>query len=385
MSDITPAELQKMKTDLASMEQELVKFQRLFEADGFVDTVEQEDLKRMQASISLIGNRVTAENNIAAHGFTPINWDDLFHEYRQSMQIYINNVKGACRDIKGFITQENESAGGNIVFAIFSTVIGTFGPQYAIGIKIVEEALKILQSKPQGTLTQFHTSWIDSLDAVKADRYLKITYADFESYLKTTVAAGRSIDKVSHGEAVNSIQTFIDDKHLSSTQMKQAYTQAWIDSAENGWGIPGAGGAWNMNFEEADLDAGYIYVKANYIFPMVNGITRLANPNIDFYTDGIWRDHELHIDDMPKAKGTNQALIAAFGATTPLEQLPMKMVAYVQTQVQNGSFKPLQYHGPQKYTKAKGGNWSIEMGDDKILSVFQKYISKKMVKDLGVE
>lgn len=384
MSDITPAELQKMTQDLATMEQEIIKFQKLFEEDGFVDTVEQEDLKNMRVAISLVSNRITAEENIAAYGFNAINWDDLFHEYRQSMQIYINNVQGACRDVKGFITQENESASGSIVFAIFSTVIGTFGPQYAIGIKIVEEALKILKSKPQDTLTQFHTSWIQSLDTVKADQYLKITYKDFKNYLQTTVAAGRTIDKVSQSEAINSIQTFINDKCLSSTQMKQAYTQAWIESAKNNWAFPGLGGT--LGFEEADLDAGYICVKTKYIFPMVNMITMAAkSKKIDFYKDGIWSDQKIYIDDLPRPKGTIQALISSFGATTPLEKLPLKMVAFVQPQEQKNSYPPPRNHYAQKYTKAKNGSWVLESGDKYIFDIFKEYIKNKVVKDLGVE
>lgn len=386
MNEITPTELQRMEEALVTMQQELISFEKLFEQDGFVDTIEQENLKRMQASIALISNRIKAEKNIAANGFQPINFDTLLHEYSQNMRTYINDVKGACRDIKGFITQENESSSGNILFAIFSTVIGTFGAQYAIGIKIIEEALKILESKPQGNLTQFHTSWIESLDAVKGKEYLETAYSDFvEQHLTITVAAGRFIDKISHGEAVNSIQPYIDNKYISSSQVKRAYTQAWIDSAKNSWGIPGAGGAWNFNFEESDLDAGYICVRASYIFPMINAITTLANSDLDFYTDGTWRDREIYIDDMPRPKGTIQALIASFGATAPLEKLPMKMVAFIQTQKQNGSYKTFQNHGPQKYTKAKDGNWVLEIGDDKIFTIFKKYISSKTVQDLDIE
>lgn len=382
--------IQQLKSELKLMTDTIIHYEKLFCADDKASTEDLEKLNKLKVSIKKIEAKINPIKKIEAKiASKKIDWDSILYEYNQALVVKIGRLKIASDRAKGYITQEDESNDGHILFNSLLAVVGSFGPRYTIGVEILKMALEILNKKPKDTITEFHSSWIDSLTYIeKKINNLEIENefipSSFSGYLEETIFNCREENEVDHNEVFFAIPKFLDAYFISEKQMEQIYTTAWINSTENSSAIPLFGGG--LDFKEADGDAGYIYISTTYTFPLkIPTIDLIKGSQPDLYKEGSWEDKKLYIDDVARPKGTNEALVAAFKGTTPLVKLPFKIVAQVTiSHPYNSKIYPLYY--PQKYTKAYGqSKWVLEKGDEKIFNIFLEYIKTKVVDNLGKE
>lgn len=361
-------EYQQMLQQLETIKTELTKYQKMYQADGEIDTKERQEL---DARIVKLLKVETALNGLlGTPNSDPIRWGDIEHEYAQELNSRIQEAISASDRAKNYITDANESKDGSMVVSAMLSIISSFGPQYAISVEIFKGAMAAMQSSPPNNLTTFHSTWVDNLE--KQDN--KTGYKAFRSYFTNQYLQGCTEDQVSHSTVLTIMKSYINSHFFTRVQMEQFYVRSWIDSAqdERNW----------FGFNDNDEEAGYIKINLRYQYPV---ISLLNGGSVDIFKDGFWYDDKIFIDDMPRPEGTNNALTGVYGSGTKISDLPLKIKVSMQVTTAPNMRAP-GWTGPCLFERSKSGNWSIKLGPQKFFDLFiNDHLPKLTVNHIGVE
>ena len=354
-------ELGQMRSTLTKLKEQLVKYQEMYEEDEEVDS---EERKNLDSKLLKVYKLEVELNKALGNNLDPIRWGEIAHEYGQEINSRIQEAMMASDRAKGYITQENESSGSMVISAMLS-IIGSFGPPYAIGVEIYKAAANTLKADPPDNLTDFHRAWIAGLEKQKNK---KTRYKNFKKFFYSKYLSGCTEDQVTHTTVLTVMKNYISGYFFTRPEMEQLYVHSWINSAQD-------------SIMDWDAEAGYIQIQVRYQYPIVYPLST----NINMLEDGMWFKSYMYFDDMARPKGTNNALAGAYGSGKKISELPFKIKVNLQITFAPGIRRP-NWTGTCFLERSKTGKWIVKMGPKMFLKPFIKgYFNKLTVKDLGVE
>ena len=125
------------------------------------------------------------------------------------------------------------------------------------------------------------------------------------------------------------------------TAIERALTQGWINGAQDGYD----GADFSLD------DAGYFYV------------TGIMSPPNAYSSRGWFHGLQAQLDDVERPDGAIEAIRQAWGASTPLHQLPFAIDLILTTRTRTGFLD--QEEGALKGTKSRGGGaYAFSEGTD---------------------
>jgi hypothetical protein len=273
-------------------------------------------------------------------------WNALHGALASEMTNWLANVQGSA--LQTWVTHmqsAGEASAGNLVLDSVITAIGAAGDAGTI----VGAVLSISKGVYTYMSSQYPAGKVKFNDLVQAQTLAQqsvsqqITNRDHPMFAALTraqnseTATNRTSVRTAALAAARSGRAGLP----GVARIQQALTAGWIDGATDSWD----GTDFPLD------DAGYFYV---------TGVLVPANP----VNNGHYHQLTAQLDDVERPDGTIEAIRAAWGANTPLSQLPFAVHADLMT------VRPLNRWGDRdegrlEATKPRGGNqYTFTLGGD---------------------
>lgn len=115
LENMKSEEIKKMEQEVAYLKAELLKYQKMFETDGHVDTEEQRQLDSMQATIRQVEQKI-AEKKVGGDtapvqsNTAPSSSDKSFDDLMQQLKGYVSSIEQFVNKWEGKINNNSNIA-----------------------------------------------------------------------------------------------------------------------------------------------------------------------------------------------------------------------------------------------------------------------------------